>query len=80
MSSSLDNHTPENYNTHAAFVYSTEFSSPVLDLLDARQGESIIDLGCGTGELTAKIKALVGPEGQVFGLDSSRAMVLGSWV
>jgi ubiquinone/menaquinone biosynthesis C-methylase UbiE len=72
---SLSNHNPSNYNTHADFVYSTAYTAPVLSLLDAKPGEKIIDLGCGTGELTEQISKIVGPEGTVVGLDSSESMV-----
>ena len=72
---SLKNHTPENYNKNASFVYSDKFTSPVLDLLNAQPGEVIADLGCGTGELTAKVCAAVGSGGSVVGIDSSPKMV-----
>jgi ubiquinone/menaquinone biosynthesis C-methylase UbiE len=72
---SLSNHNPSNYNTHADFVYSAAYTAPVLSLLDAKPGERIIDLGCGTGELTEQISKIVGPEGTVVGLDSSESMV-----
>jgi len=73
--SSLTNHNPSNYTQHASFVYSDKYSSPVLDLLNAQPGESIVDLGCGTGQLTEKIKAIVGTSGTVCGIDSSASMV-----
>ena len=72
---SLQNHTPENYNVNASFVYSDQFTSPVLGLLKAQPGEVIADLGCGSGELTAKICAAVGSSGKVVGIDSSEKMV-----
>lgn len=70
----LANHKSQNYNEHASFVYSDKNTAPVLQLLNAKRGESVIDLGCGTGQLTEKIKALVG-EGEVWGVDSSEDMV-----
>lgn len=72
---SLKNHTPENYNANASFVYSDQFTSPILGLLNPQPGEIIADLGCGTGELTAKIVAAVGGTGTVVGFDSSEKMV-----
>lgn len=60
---------------NASFVYSDVFTSPVLNLLDARPGQKILDMGCGTGELTAKIETAVGHEGQSWGTDSSQDMV-----
>lgn len=75
MSVSLTNHEAGNYSQHANFVYSEEYTSPLLDLLNARPGESIVDLGCGTGQLTERIKAIVGDRGLVCGVDSSKSMV-----
>lgn len=50
---------------------------PFYDLIShihARPGMNILDLGCGTGELT-KIVADKFPESQVFGIDSSAEML-----
>jgi SAM-dependent methyltransferase len=45
----------ERYAEAAAFV--PEHGVPVLDLLAARRGERILDLGCGDGVLAARIAA-----------------------
>ncbi|OCH91118.1 S-adenosyl-L-methionine-dependent methyltransferase [Obba rivulosa] len=63
------------YNKTAAFVYSQEFTSPILTLLSAQSGEKIIDFGCGTGELTLQVQAQVGNAGEVVGVDSSANMI-----
>lgn len=60
---------------NASFVYSAAFTSPVLGLLDAQPGQKILDMGCGTGELTAQIQQAVGSEGEVWGVDSNADMV-----
>jgi len=72
---SLTNHTPDNYNKHADFVYSAKNTAPIFELLEAKPGERIIDLGCGTGELTEIIREAVGDAGEVWGVDSSESMV-----
>ena len=63
------------YRNVASYVYSSEATASVLQLLDARPGEKILDFGCGSGEVTAEIARLVGPQGFVVGVDTSESMV-----
>lgn len=70
-----DKWSAERYNHTASFVYSKEFTSPVLSLLDAKPGERIIDFGCGTGELAVQLQKFVGEHGVVAGVDASTNMV-----
>jgi|SRR5947209_6114514 len=64
------NWDPAAYARNARFV--SDLGAGALDWLSPRPGELILDLGCGDGELTAKI-AESGAE--VIGVDSSAAMV-----
>ncbi|MCU4802296.1 methyltransferase domain-containing protein [Halobacteria archaeon HArc-gm2] len=61
------------YDGDHAFVH--EMGASVVDLLDPAPGERVLDLGCGTGHLTAEITAAVGDEGHVVGVDQSAEMV-----
>jgi trans-aconitate methyltransferase len=61
---------PVRYAQNARFV--SELGRPVLELLDAKPGELILDLGCGDGVLTRKL-ADVGC--RVVGIDSSAQQV-----
>lgn len=70
-----DGWSPDKYNQVASFVYSKEFTTPVLGLLDAKSGEKILDFGCGSGEITLQLKEVVGDDGTVVGVDSSANMV-----
>lgn len=72
---SKDTWSASTYNNTASFVYSPAFTSAVLSLLDAKPGEKIIDIGCGSGEVTREIHRLVGAAGLVVGMDSSESMV-----
>jgi len=45
-----------------------------LDLLKANAGESILEIGFGTGHTLASLAKAVGPKGKVFGLDLSDQM------
>jgi ubiquinone/menaquinone biosynthesis C-methylase UbiE len=46
-----------------------------LDLLQARPGEQILEIGFGTGHTLADLVKSVGPQGKVFGVDLSDRMV-----
>ncbi|SDM33079.1 Methyltransferase domain-containing protein [Nonomuraea maritima] len=56
----------------SSFGYVSTQGAPLVDLLDPRPGERVLDLGCGTGVLTAQI-AFRGAE--VLGIDGSPAMI-----
>ncbi|HLW77411.1 MAG TPA: methyltransferase domain-containing protein [Bryobacteraceae bacterium] len=58
------------YQERYAFVF--KYGEGLLELLDAKAGERILDLGCGAGQLTAKI-AEAGA--RVCGMDASPEMI-----
>ncbi len=64
------NWDPERYARNAGFV--PELGRPVLELLNPRAGERILDLGCGDGVLT---QALSECGCRVVGIDASEAQV-----
>ncbi|MDQ6639423.1 MAG: methyltransferase domain-containing protein, partial [Pseudomonadota bacterium] len=47
-------------------------------LLDIREGESGIDVGCGVGHLTCELADDVGPGGRMTGIDASVDMLAGA--
>jgi trans-aconitate methyltransferase len=61
---------PQLYNDRAGFV--SKAGEDLVELLAPRAGERVLDIGCGTGELTAAIAAR---GAAVTGLDFSDAMV-----
>jgi trans-aconitate methyltransferase len=61
---------PALYESRHAFVW--ERGASLIELLAPKRGERILDLGCGTGQLTAAIAAA---GASVVGLDSSREML-----
>lgn len=58
------------YDEHHSFV--VEFGEDLIELLDPRAGERILDLGCGTGHLTARI---ADHGASVVGLDTAKPML-----
>src|SRR5919199_514511 len=58
------------YTGKHSFVYG--YGRDLVSLLGPRPGERILDLGCGTGQLT---KAIADAGARVVGIDSSRGMV-----
>ncbi len=50
--------------------YDDEF----LATLDLRSTDRVLDLGCGSGDFTAKVAALV-PDGHVVGLEPQQTMI-----
>ncbi len=58
------------YESKHAFVW--QYGEELLKLLSPQPGERILDLGCGTGQLTAKI-ATAGAV--VMGIDADRTMI-----
>jgi trans-aconitate methyltransferase len=58
------------YDSKHSFVW--KYGKEVLELLSPREGERILDLGCGTGHLTSQIAA---SGATVIGLDKSPAMI-----
>lgn len=61
---------PSEYSAHGRFV--TDLGANILEWLDAKPGESILDIGCGDGVLTAQIAER---GANVLGVDASGEMV-----
>jgi trans-aconitate methyltransferase len=61
---------PTSYASNARFV--AELGEPLLELLNGKAGEIILDLGCGDGALTKKIAAA---GCRVYGCDASLAQL-----
>ncbi|MBM3289935.1 MAG: methyltransferase domain-containing protein [Candidatus Hydrogenedentes bacterium] len=58
------------YDGRHAYVFG--YGREVVDMLDPRAGERVLDLGCGTGHLTNEIAAR---GAEVVGVDSSQEMI-----
>ena len=71
MKTEETNHwNPETYNQHTSFV--SALAMPVVDLLDPKEGERILDVGCGDGTLAIEIERR---GAKVIGVDMSVEMI-----
>lgn len=70
MSSKPDSWNSELYQSSHSFVW--QYGRDLLVLLNAKPGERILDVGCGTGQLTSEITQF---GAEVVGIDSSPEMI-----
>jgi SAM-dependent methyltransferase len=45
------------------------------EMLALRPGDSVLDVGCGAGEVCVELSGMVGPQGRVAGVDLSESMI-----
>lgn len=62
---------PQLYNSKHDFVF--KYGEDLVHVLDPKAGERILDLGCGTGFLTGRIKEY---GAEVVGIDHDHAMIM----
>lgn len=71
-------HSPVFYDLtvwFAMFGKERAFRKRLLHLARIENGESVLDVGCGTGTLAIAAKGRVGPNGVVYGVDASSEML-----
>ncbi|KAI1190864.1 S-adenosyl-L-methionine-dependent methyltransferase [Nemania serpens] len=61
-------YTLTNHTQHHAGIF-------LLQRLEIARGMRVLDVGCGTGNLTARIAELVGEDGTVIGIDPSKERI-----
>jgi trans-aconitate 2-methyltransferase len=60
---------------HAVATPHQGWGAEILDRLTLHGGETVLDLGCGTGRVSAQLLERLDPDGRVVGVDGSAAMV-----
>ena len=70
MENTITKWNPTLYNNKHSFVY--DYGEALIELLNPKADERILDLGCGSGQLTAQINELAE---EVVGIDKSAEMI-----
>lgn len=63
---------PADYQAHSSVQQA--WARELIRMLELRPDETVLDIGCGDGKVTAEIAGLL-PRGQVVGIDSSAEMI-----
>lgn len=71
----LANDSARHYEEVLVPAYLGPAARAVVDRASPAVGESVLDVGCGTGAATREARRLVGPEGHVLGVDVNRYML-----
>lgn len=71
MSDTTTKWKPKLYNEKHSFVY--QYGEDLIKLLDPKATQRILDLGCGSGQLTSKISELAK---ETIGIDKSAEMIM----
>ena len=66
----------EGYQQTSISVQNVTGKMFIQDDVNPQAGDAILDLGCGTGELSAYLAELVGPKGNVIGVDPDKERIL----
>lgn len=69
----------ESYNKRADVydnhVWAKEWCEKLIELFPPKAGETVLDLGCGSGTIAFAIADKVGPEGTIIGVDFANKMI-----
>ena len=76
MANSSSNSAAKVYKQIALFVEKVDGEMFIQTDVSPRAGDAILDLGCGTGELSAYLADLVGPDGKVVAVDPDKERIL----
>ena len=75
MANLSSNNTAEGYKQTSLSVQKVHGEEFIQTDVCPQIGDTILDLGCGTGELSAYLAELVAPEGKVIGVDPDKERI-----
>ena len=76
MENSFSNSAAEGYKQSSLSVQKVDGEMFIQTDVCPQAGDAILDLGCGTGELSSYLAELVGPEGKVVAVDPDKERIL----
>ena len=76
MSNLSSSNAAEGYKQSSLSVQKVDGEKFIQTDVCPQAGDAILDLGCGTGELSAHLADLVGPQGKVVGVDPDKERLL----
>ena len=71
----LEENAPEAYEQYLVPPMFEPWAERLVDRLDVREGDRVLDVGCGTGVLARRAAVRVGDRGTVAGLDVNEGML-----
>jgi ubiquinone/menaquinone biosynthesis C-methylase UbiE len=71
----IERTAPEAYEQYIVPAYMDEWANTLIEKVLAKPGDRVLDVACGTGIVARKIARLVGPSGDVAGLDADKNML-----
>jgi ubiquinone/menaquinone biosynthesis C-methylase UbiE len=71
----ISSETPENYARYLVPAVFNTWATEVIQHVQARPGDSVLDVACGTGVAAFELAPMVGPEGRVVGIDLDASML-----
>lgn len=78
QTSGITLHRPGHYDLFTGLVglgVNRPNSRMVIEMAGIKPGDKVLDVGCGTGNLTLTVKNYVGESGSAYGLDASPEMI-----
>ena len=71
----LEQSGPEAYERYLVPPMFAPWAERLIDRIDLRTGDRVLDVGCGTGIVARRVAARMGDEGSVVGLDTNEGML-----
>lgn len=65
----------QGYEQHFVPAIFNQWPQRIIKAADVKEGDSVLEVGCGTGVLAREVIKRVGPDGGVTGLDLSESML-----